>query len=70
MPRPVAITPKNLRAHIEAHCKQRGLNTTLSWEVFVALAQGKAGIASMARVFDTSWRTMRDWLRVYETEKK
>jgi hypothetical protein len=67
MGRPDKITPKNLKIHINAHQKKKGLK--VGWDAFCAMADAHASIQSMADTFKVQWRIMDKWRSLYEQRK-
>ena len=66
MARPDKIRSMGLKAYLEkTKAKHRGLD----YAAFVAMTEGKASISSMARSFNVEWRTMNNWMMIYELEK-
>ena len=67
MARPDKIRSMGLKAYLE---KTKAKHRNLGYEAFSAMLEGKASISSMARSFDVEWRTMNNWIMIFDLEKK
>jgi hypothetical protein len=66
MARPDKIRSVGLKAYLaKTKDKHRGLD----YSAFTAMIDGKASISSMARSFNVEWRTMNNWMMIFELEK-